>query len=268
MLPQTFSAATTRGVALSVAATPLAAQPATRACGAAGDEPAEEHGGSARGAGGDPHGDHPTIRMGLSLIPISIVWALVLGTMAANGWNAHVHAVLAQAGLKRGGARDRVIELLAAQPCALSAVEIEDALRAQGRAGRPRAARASTACSTCSSSMASSSGLRSATARRASSAYSRTAHHHHHLVCEQCGRLVAFDDAGLERAIDGAVRAARRPRRQPRRASARVLSALRLTALRLTRWAPRATRRRCAGGACAGGRARAAPGWTARRTAG
>jgi Fur family ferric uptake transcriptional regulator len=27
-------------------------------------------------------------------------------------------------------------------------------------------------------------------------------HHHHHLVCDQCGRLVAFDDPGLERAID------------------------------------------------------------------
>jgi Fur family transcriptional regulator, ferric uptake regulator len=27
-------------------------------------------------------------------------------------------------------------------------------------------------------------------------------HHHHHLVCGECGRLVAFDDPGLERAID------------------------------------------------------------------
>ena len=26
--------------------------------------------------------------------------------------------------------------------------------------------------------------------------------HHHHLVCDQCGRLVAFDDPALERAID------------------------------------------------------------------
>jgi Fur family ferric uptake transcriptional regulator len=26
--------------------------------------------------------------------------------------------------------------------------------------------------------------------------------HHHHLVCDRCGRLVAFDDPGLERAID------------------------------------------------------------------
>jgi Fur family ferric uptake transcriptional regulator len=27
------------------------------------------------------------------------------------------------------------------------------------------------------------------------------AHHHHHLICEHCGRLVAFDDRGLETAI-------------------------------------------------------------------
>ena len=26
--------------------------------------------------------------------------------------------------------------------------------------------------------------------------------HHHHLVCESCGRLVPFEDSGLERAID------------------------------------------------------------------
>lgn len=26
--------------------------------------------------------------------------------------------------------------------------------------------------------------------------------HHHHLVCDQCGRLVAFDDPALEQAID------------------------------------------------------------------
>ena len=26
--------------------------------------------------------------------------------------------------------------------------------------------------------------------------------HHHYLVCDQCGKLVAFDDPALERAID------------------------------------------------------------------
>ena len=26
--------------------------------------------------------------------------------------------------------------------------------------------------------------------------------HHHHLVCDRCGRLTPFDDAGLERSIE------------------------------------------------------------------
>jgi Fur family ferric uptake transcriptional regulator len=26
--------------------------------------------------------------------------------------------------------------------------------------------------------------------------------HHHHLICNQCGKLIAFDDPNLERAID------------------------------------------------------------------
>src|SRR5436305_13202380 len=49
----------------------------------------------------------------------------------APTWRDHVHAELARAGLRRGGGRERVIELLDSQSCALSAVEIEDALRAQ-----------------------------------------------------------------------------------------------------------------------------------------
>ena len=48
-------------------------------------------------------------------------------------WSEHVHTVLSRAGLKRGGARERVIALLAREPCALTAVEIEDALRDSGR---------------------------------------------------------------------------------------------------------------------------------------
>ena len=51
----------------------------------------------------------------------------------ASTWSDHVHAVLSRAGLNRGGARERVIELLAKQDCALSAVEIEEQLKASGR---------------------------------------------------------------------------------------------------------------------------------------
>ena len=47
-------------------------------------------------------------------------------------WPDHATAVLAGHGYQRGGARSRIIELLAGQPCALTALEIEDALRAQG----------------------------------------------------------------------------------------------------------------------------------------
>lgn len=114
-------------------------------------------------------------------------------------WSNHVHAVLSRAGLKRGGARARIIELLASQPCALSAVEIEDALRAQGRPpGRASIYRVL--------DLLVEHGLAERVAVGDGQARFERIHpsgaHHHHLVCDQCGRLVAFDDPGLERAID------------------------------------------------------------------
>jgi Fur family transcriptional regulator, ferric uptake regulator len=116
-----------------------------------------------------------------------------------QSWIDHVQAVLSRAGLKRGGARDRVIELLATQECALSAVEIEDALRAQGRAtGRASVYRVL--------ELLAEHGLVERVELGDGQARFERSHpsgeHHHHLVCEHCGRLIAFDDPGLERAID------------------------------------------------------------------
>lgn len=113
-------------------------------------------------------------------------------------WIEHVRAVLAGAGLKRGGARERVIELLARQPCALSAVEIEDALRAAGRSpGRASIYRVV--------DLLAEHGLIERVEVGDGQARFERQHpsgeHHHHLVCESCGRLIAFDDPGLERAI-------------------------------------------------------------------
>jgi Fur family transcriptional regulator, ferric uptake regulator len=118
--------------------------------------------------------------------------------MAATEWNEHVHAVLSQAGLKRGGARERVIELLATKPCALSAVEIEDELRASGRpTGRASVYRVL--------ELLVEHGLVERLEVGDGQARFERSHpdgeHHHHLVCDRCGRLVAFDDPGLERAI-------------------------------------------------------------------
>jgi Fur family transcriptional regulator, ferric uptake regulator len=119
--------------------------------------------------------------------------------MTATDWSEHVHTVLAGAGLKRGGARERVIALLARQPCALSAVEIEDTLRATGHpTGRASIYRVL--------ELLVEHGLVERLEVGDGLARFERTHpggaHHHHLVCGQCGRLVAFDDPGLEHAID------------------------------------------------------------------
>jgi Fur family ferric uptake transcriptional regulator len=118
--------------------------------------------------------------------------------MAQTEWSEHVHAVLSQAGLKRGASRERVIELLATKPCALSAVEIEDELRASGRpTGRASVYRVL--------DLLVEHGLIERLEVGDGQARFERSHpdgeHHHHLVCDRCGRLVAFDDPGLERAI-------------------------------------------------------------------
>ncbi len=119
--------------------------------------------------------------------------------MAQTEWSEHVHAVLSHAGLKRGASRERVIELLATKPCALSAVEIEDELRASGRpTGRASVYRVL--------DLLVEHGLAERLDVGDGQARFERSHpdgeHHHHLVCDRCGRLVAFDDPGLEQAID------------------------------------------------------------------
>ena len=119
--------------------------------------------------------------------------------MVQTKWSEHVHAVLSQAGLKRGGARERVIELLASKPCALSAVEIEDELRSLGRpTGRASIYRVLDLL--VEHGLAERLEVGDGQARFERS--QPDGEHHHHLVCDRCGQLVAFDDPGLERAID------------------------------------------------------------------
>jgi Fur family ferric uptake transcriptional regulator len=114
-------------------------------------------------------------------------------------WAEHVDEVLGRAGLKHGGARQRIIDLLAAEACALSAVEIEDALRIEGKpTGRASIYR--------TLDLLVDHGLVERVAvGQGLTRFERThpdGEHHHHLVCDYCGRLVAFDDPELEEAID------------------------------------------------------------------
>src|SRR5262249_24867124 len=112
-------------------------------------------------------------------------------------WSAHALERLSGAGYRRGGARQAVIELLDAQRCALSALDIEDKLRA--REGR-RVGRASiyrVVDELVSLGLLTRVDVGDGVAR-----YEPQRHgHHHHLVCDGCGRLEPFQDDALERAI-------------------------------------------------------------------
>jgi Fur family ferric uptake transcriptional regulator len=115
-----------------------------------------------------------------------------------SGWEEHAHGELRRAGARSGGAREAVIAFLGAQECCLSAQEIFDGLRAEGR----------------------SVGIASVYRVVDQLAELRLVHrvdfghgvtrfepaqpggeHHHHLVCGECGKIETFDDPALERAL-------------------------------------------------------------------
>lgn len=126
-----------------------------------------------------------------------------IGDMTADAsqeWVQQAELALAAAGRKRGGARRALLELLAGQECALTAVEIEDALRA--RSSRP-VSRASVY--RILDELEAMALVQRVETGQAMVRYERVCEHeqhHHHLVCDQCGLVMPFSDAGLERAID------------------------------------------------------------------
>src|ERR1700712_3739333 len=107
-------------------------------------------------------------------------------------WSQHAVEQLSGAGYRRGGARQAVIELLDEQPCALSALDIEDRLREREgrRVGRASIYRV----------VDELVNLDLLTRVEVGAAGPE---HHHHLVCDGCGRLEPFQDDALERAIHG-----------------------------------------------------------------
>jgi len=117
-------------------------------------------------------------------------------------WYEQATGALAAAGYRRGGAREAVLELLDAQPCARSAVEIEEALRR--RSARRRAVSRASVYRILDeleqlglvSRLEVGGGTVRFEASRGESG------HHHHLVCDVCGTLTPFTDEALERTID------------------------------------------------------------------
>jgi len=123
----------------------------------------------------------------------------VTATTQRSAWAEQAARVLAEAGYRRGGARRAILELLDDQACALSAEEIERALRGRRRtASRASIYRVMEELETIG--LAQRVELGQGIVRY--EAVRPGAGHHHHLVCDRCGRLEPFTDAGLERAID------------------------------------------------------------------
>lgn len=118
--------------------------------------------------------------------------------MAMTDWAQTTLAALQARGHRDGGARRAVVELLGRQHCCLTAQEIFDALRAEGR-------RVGIASVYRTLEQLSRDGyvqridLGAGTARF--EPIQPDGEHHHHLVCDDCGKVEAFADDELERAL-------------------------------------------------------------------
>jgi len=116
----------------------------------------------------------------------------------AQRWTELALEQLADAGYRRGGARRELLTLMGEQRCALTAIEMEQALADRGR----RVSRASIyrileeldEVGVVQRVEVGGGMARFEPVRRGRG-------HHHHLVCDRCGRLEPFSDEGLERAI-------------------------------------------------------------------
>jgi Fur family transcriptional regulator, ferric uptake regulator len=113
-------------------------------------------------------------------------------------WVESTTASLRQRGHRNGGARLAVIELLGRQQCCLTAQEIFDQLRAEGR-------RVGTASVYRTLEQLTKDGFVHRIDVGSGIARFEPVHpsgeHHHHLVCDDCGKVEAFADDELEHAL-------------------------------------------------------------------
>ncbi len=132
------------------------------------------------------------------LIDAPTISAMSAAPSEGSTWAEHAARALSDAGYRRGGARRAILELLDEQSCALSAVEIEQALLERKR----EVSRASVY--RVMDELDEIGLVQRVEIGQGMVRYEPVRHgpgHHHHLVCDHCGRLEPFTDDGLERAI-------------------------------------------------------------------
>jgi Fur family transcriptional regulator, ferric uptake regulator len=116
-----------------------------------------------------------------------------------KNWPEHARHVLKDRGFSRGGARDAVIEYLGRQHCAATAQEIHQALKDGGRAiGIASVYRSLEALHSLQLVQRFDAGH----GEGRYEAVAPSGAHHHHVVCDDCERIMPFEDPALERAID------------------------------------------------------------------
>jgi Fur family transcriptional regulator, ferric uptake regulator len=115
-----------------------------------------------------------------------------------QGWAQETLAGLVAKGLRQGGARRAVVELLGEQDCCLTAQEILDRLRSsERRVGIASVYRILDLLTT--EGYVQRIEVGSGTFRY--EPIQRSGDHHHHLVCDTCGKVEPFEDGALERAL-------------------------------------------------------------------
>ena len=119
--------------------------------------------------------------------------------MRAATWTEHALLRLRDATGRSGEARRSVVEFLGAQNCCVSAQEIHDRLRSGGaRVGIASVYRALDSLDELG--LVQRVDLGDGISRFEQAHGERE--HHHHLVCDDCGKVEAFEDAALERALE------------------------------------------------------------------
>ena len=110
-------------------------------------------------------------------------------------WPERAKTRLNEAGFRAGAARQKVIELLGGESCAVTALEIDRRLPSVGRASVYRTLE----------QLEQLELVHRVDVGGEVVAFERNepGGHHHHMVCIRCGRLVPFSDPALERAIEG-----------------------------------------------------------------